>query len=224
MKTRDTVINNLAARIGCVHRDHPIRVGIDGFAAAGKTTLADELVAPLERLGHIVLRVSIDGFHNPAEIRHRKGRHCPIGYYQDSFNHEAIVTHVLAPLGPKGSRQYKPANYDYLTGAQVDVHWKKASEDAILLFDGIFLHRPELKDHWDFTLFVHTDFSIMIDRACERDLNKFDSEDRVRQSFEQRFIPGCRLYLEQVRPHEQAHVVINNNNVFRPVLRSNRQG
>jgi uridine kinase len=221
MKTRSTVINNLADRIACVHRDHPIRVGIDGFAAAGKTTLADELVTPLEQRGRKVLRISIDGFHNPAEIRHRKGRHCPIGYYQDSFNHEAIVTHVLEPLGPKGNRSYKSANYNYKSGTSVDAEYQEAPTEAILLFDGIFLHRPELKDHWDFTIFVHTDFSVMLDRACERDLEKFESVDRVRESFEQRFIPGSRLYLEQARPHEQAHIVIDNNNVHCPVLRTN---
>jgi uridine kinase len=224
MKTRSTVINNLADRIACVHRDHPIRVGIDGFAAAGKTTLADELVTPLEQRGREVLRISIDGFHNPAEIRHKKGRHCPIGYYQDSFNHEAIVTHVLAPLGPKGNRSYKSANYNYKSGTSVDAEYQEAPTEAILLFDGIFLHRPELKDHWDFTIFVHTDFSVMLDRACERDLEKFESVDRVRESFEQRFIPGSRLYLEQARPHEQAHIVIDNNNVHCPVLRTNIPG
>jgi len=95
MKTRSTMINRLADSIACVHRNHPIRVGIDGFAATGKTTLANELVTPLEQRGRVVLRISIDGFHNPAEIRHRKGRDCPVGYYHDSFNHEAIVRHVL---------------------------------------------------------------------------------------------------------------------------------
>lgn len=221
MKTRSTLINNLADTIARVHRDHPIRVGIDGFAAAGKTTLANELVAPLEQRGRVVLRISIDGFHNPAEIRHRKGRHCPVGYYQDSFNHDAIVRDVLTPLGPNGNRHYKPANYDYRTGTTVDMEWEQAPADAILLFDGIFLQRPELKDHWDFVLFVHANFSVMLDRACQRDLEKFQSTDRVRQSFERRFIPGCRLYLEKTRPHEQAHVVIDNNNVHHPVLTSN---
>lgn len=221
VKTRDKMISNLADAVGRVHRDHPIRVGIDGFAAAGKTTLADELVAPLERRGRLVLRVSIDGFHNPAEIRHRRGRHCPIGYYRDSFNHEAVVTHVLTPLGPAGNRLYKPAHYDYLASTEVETDWKQAPNDAILLFDGIFLQRPELRDHWDFTIFVHTDFSVMLDRACQRDQAKFGSEDRLRQSFEQRFIPGSRLYLEQERPHEQANMVVNNNDVCRPVLRSN---
>ena len=49
----------------------------------------------------------------------------------------------------------KPACYDYRTGTAVEADPEKAAVDAILLFDGIFLHRPELKDHWDFTVFVH---------------------------------------------------------------------
>ena len=221
MHIRHRVINDLANKIALVHRDHPVRVAIDGFAAAGKTTLADELVAPLEQRGRVVLRVSIDGFHNPAEIRHGRGRLCPVGYYQDSFDHEAIVRNVLTPLGPDGNREFKPANYDYLNCTSVDAACEKAPADAILLFDGIFLQRSELKDHWDFTVFVHADFNIMLHRACQRDLEKFNSEDAVRQSFEKRFIPGSRLYLEQERPHEQAHMVVNNNNLCRPVLQSN---
>jgi uridine kinase len=224
MHSRHTVINNLANKIALVHRDHPVRVGIDGFAAAGKTTLADELVAPLEQRGRVVLRVSIDGFHNPAEIRHRRGRLCPVGYYQDSFDHEAIVRNVLTPLGPNGNREFKAANYDYLNSTSVDAACETAPADAILLFDGIFLQRPELKDHWDFTVFVHADFSIMLDRACQRDLEKFDSEEGVRQSFEQRFIPGSRLYQAQERPHERAHMLVNNNDVCQPVLQSNLPG
>lgn len=218
---RNSVINKLADQIARIHREHPIRVGIDGFAAAGKTTLADELVGPLEQRGREVLRVSIDGFHNPARIRHRQGRHCPKGYYQDSFDHDAIVTYVLNPLGPQGNRQYKPAHFDYLSETQIDLDWQQARDDAILLFDGIFLQRPELKDHWDFTVFVNTDFSIMIDRACERDIDKFKTLECVRERFEQRFIPGSRIYLEQHRPHKQAHMVIDNNNVSRPVLHAN---
>lgn len=58
---------------------HPVRVGIDGIDGAGKTTIADELVAPIERHGRSVIRASVDGFPNPRAIRHRRGRHSPDG-------------------------------------------------------------------------------------------------------------------------------------------------
>ena len=45
--------------------------------------LADELIEPLRARGRSVIRASIDGFHNPREIRHQQGRDCPKGYYED---------------------------------------------------------------------------------------------------------------------------------------------
>jgi len=219
--TRDSTINNLAGRLADLHRPHPIRVGIDGFAAAGKTTLADELVLPLQQRGRQVMRVSIDGFHNPAQIRHRRGRNCPQGYYEDSFNHTAILAHVLKPLGPQGNRRFKSAAFDYRTETPVEDNWQQAPADAILLFDGIFLHRPELQDHWDFTIFVDTHFDVILARACERDRQKFATAEGVRRRFEERFIPGSRLYLEARHPHLCANIVMDNNDVQRPTLRLN---
>jgi uridine kinase len=35
-----------------------------------------------------------------------------------------------------------------------------ADADAILLFDGIFLHRPELRPYWDFSIFLAVNFNI----------------------------------------------------------------
>ncbi len=79
--TRDEVLGELARRIVQVKRPHPIRVAIDGVDAAGKTMLADELVAPIEGLGRSVIRASIDGFHNPAAVRYRRGNTDPEGYF-----------------------------------------------------------------------------------------------------------------------------------------------
>ncbi len=219
--TRTSTISDLADRLAALHRSHPIRVGIDGFAAAGKTTLADELVTPLQERGRQVMRVSIDGFHNPAQVRHRRGRNCPQGYYEDSFDHTAILTHVLKPLGPQGNRRFKSATFDYRTETPVPDNWQQAPDDAILLFDGIFLHRPELQNHWDFTIFVDTHFDVILARACERDRQKFATTAGVRRRFEQRFIPGSRLYLEAQRPHLCANIVVDNNDVQRPTLRLN---
>jgi uridine kinase len=83
--TRNVVLNELAMRIAAVRRSHPLRVAIDGVDGVGKTTLADELVAPLQSLGRDVIRASIDDFHNPRSIRLRRGG--AEGYYFDSFEY-----------------------------------------------------------------------------------------------------------------------------------------
>ena len=48
---RSPLIQDLGSRILSIKRDHPVRVGIDGVDAAGKTTLADELAPHIEAAG-----------------------------------------------------------------------------------------------------------------------------------------------------------------------------
>lgn len=64
--SRTKVISELTDIISAIHLDHPVRVGIDGVDASGKTRLAEELVEPIQEKNRSVIRASIDGFHNPV--------------------------------------------------------------------------------------------------------------------------------------------------------------
>ena len=216
---RSGAISRLAGMIAAIDLGHPVRVGIDGVDASGKTTLADELVAPIESRGRQVLRVSVDGFHNPSEVRHRRGRRSPRGYYEDSFNHDAILEHVLHPLGPGGGLKYRAACFDFRTDSPVDAGLQDAPPDSVLLFDGVFLHRPELASHWDFSIFVHADFEVTVQRAQARDQYLFGDPEEVAAIYRERYIPGQRIYLDAVDPAAKASVVLDNNDVEDPELR-----
>jgi uridine kinase len=97
---RATFCRDLAARIAGVTVDHPVRLGIDGVDAAGKTTLANALGAELIGLGRPIVRAYIDGFHRPRVERYRLGRHSPERYYRDSFQNDALIASLLGPRGP----------------------------------------------------------------------------------------------------------------------------
>ena len=56
-------------------RDKPLKVGVDGRCASGKSTLADELAPLLRKRGSHVLRPSMDGFHHSRERRYRQGEY-----------------------------------------------------------------------------------------------------------------------------------------------------
>ena len=113
MTTRSQVLEELTNQIIQIKQPHPVRVAIDGPDAAGKTTLAQELSALVQARGRAVIRASIDGFHNPARIRHSRGATSAEGYYFDSFNYEALTESLLVPLGLSGTRQYRSAVFDY---------------------------------------------------------------------------------------------------------------
>ncbi len=215
---RTRMLDNLTARIAALPADHTLRVGVDGPGASGKTTLANELAASLEAAGKSVVRATIDGFHHPRSHRTRQGADSVEGYYQDSFNHQAARKNVLDPLGPGGDGVFRKAVFDFRVDAAVDEPWQRAPADAVLIFDGMFLFRPELNDCWDFRIFVHADFHITLERACLRDRDLFGSDDETRRRYHTRYIPGQQHYIDTVTPHALADVVIHNNEPHRPAM------
>jgi uridine kinase len=216
MMERSQLLDHLVRQIIRIERPHPLRVAIDGPDAAGKTTLAQELIAPLQAYGRPVIRASIDGFHNPAHHRHRRGLASPEGYFYDSFNYSTLIEVLLAPLGPGGSRQYRSAVFDYRSESKVQTATEEAEVNAVLLFDGVFLLREELEAYWDLTVFVEADFQTTLRRAEQRDAALFGSVEEVRGRYERRYIPGQRLYFDRCRPRERANVAIDNNDPLNP--------
>jgi uridine kinase len=202
---RPAFIDRLADRLASIQLPHPVRVGIDGVDGVGKTTLADQLVAPLQERGRPVIRASIDGFHNPRSVRHQSWLHSPEGYYRDSFNLGALTLMLLDPLGPGGSRRYRTAVFDYRIDSAVDGLQEKADPQALLLFDGVFLHRPELVDCWDFSLFLDADFSVTVPRMAKRDGTSPELDDPLNR----RYVEGQKLYLKECDPRRTANVIID---------------
>jgi len=219
--TRQQVIHELAQSILSHKKDLPLRVGIDGIDAAGKTSLANELAEELTNLGHPVLRTSIDGFHNPKEIRRQRGSLSPEGYYYDSFNYVLLTTHLLQPLEPQGNRRIRLSAFDFKTEQKTAAEELTATNDHILIFEGVFLFRPELIHYWDVKFFVEINFETSLNRALERDLYLFGSSDEIEKRYNERYIPGQKIYFEAEHPQEKADIVIDNNDFMKPVIISN---
>jgi uridine kinase len=215
---RAAFLERLAELIAAVERPHPVRVAIDGPDAAGKTTLADELASVLRSKGRAVVRASIDGFHRPRAERYRRGRHSPEGYYEDSFDYDALRHRVLEPLGPGGTRRYRAAMFDVRSDAPAPAADAVAPPDAVLLCDGIFLLRPELCESWDLRIFVSIGFEEVLRRALERDAALLGSRAEVERRYRVRYIPAQQLYYAAASPAETADVVVHNDEPARPAL------
>ena len=88
----------------------------------------------------------------------------------------------------------------------------------MLLFDGVFLQRPELRPHFDLCVFVAVSFEEAIRRAGQRDAELLGSRHEVERRYRDRYVPGQRLYFEAVRPRELADIVVRNDDPATPVL------
>jgi len=217
--TQEELIKYLTEVIKNTKRHHPVRVGIDGVDASGKTTLANSLADYLKSQNIDVIRASIDGFHNPKAARYQKGRNSPEGYYKDSFNNQAIIDNLLAPLGKNGNLQYKKEIFDFKTDNKIVLPVQTANKDSILIMDGVFLFRPELVDYWDFKIFIEADFKITASRATKRDGYYLGSEQEILDKYNQRYVPGQQLYFQEANPQEKADIIIENSDFENPVIK-----
>jgi uridine kinase len=221
--TRFGLVKLLCNEIASKLFPHPTRVAVDGPDAAGKTTLADELADRLGALGRAVVRASIDGFHRPRAARYRRGRLSPEGYYEDSFDLHALQEQLLHPLGPKGSGEYRSAVFDYLTDSPVLKPAMRAPRDAVLVFDGVFLLRPELARSWDLRIHLHVADDEILRRARQRDGSGLTPPAELERLYRERYLPAQRIYAERLQPARIADFVVVNDDPAAPVLaRSSR--
>ncbi|WP_433064508.1 cytidylate kinase family protein [Dactylosporangium sp. CS-033363] len=207
MRTRDEVVARLAAAVGSIEAGHPARVAIDGPPAAGKTTLADELAAVLRAQGREVIRATIDDFLFPRARRYARGEFSAEGCYLDTHDHESLNRVLLDPLGPGGDRRFQVAIYDPQADIVLSPPRRTAPSDAVLVFDGVFLLRPELFDRWELRVFLSVAFDRTVERAVVRE-QRVSSRAAVERRWRERYIPAQQLYFARVGPAERADFVV----------------
>ncbi|MEU8390842.1 cytidylate kinase family protein [Micromonospora sp. NPDC048843] len=223
--TRAELLGRLAEAVDSVTVTvtHPTRVAVDGPPAAGKTTLADELAAVLREQGRHVIRATIDDFLFPRAQRYQRGEYSAEGCYYDTHDYDALNRVLLGPLGPDGDRRFQPAVYDRTTDAVLSPPVAAAPTDAVLVFDGVFLLRPELVDRWDLRIFVSTALEKTVDRAVIRE-GRVSTRAHIERRWRERYIPSQQLYFATARPTRHADVVVHNDEPQRPVWEAARRG
>jgi uridine kinase len=220
-QNRAVVIERLAREISELEPSRPQRVAIDGRTASGKTTLANELAKAIERLGRPVIRTSIDGFHRSKSERYARGRYSAEGYYRDARDLDAIVSLLLKPLALEGDRRYCTASFDLGDDVPLPLSFSTAEPNAVLVVDGTFLQRPELRTWWDFTVFVDTEEAVAEHRGIARDGAHLGDEALATRLFAERYRPAFNLYAGEVDP-KSADAVFGNDDFNNPTLQLRR--
>jgi uridine kinase len=199
--TRAELLRRVAASVPA-----GVRVGVDGVDGSGKTVFADELADRLREDGRPVVRISVDDFHHPRAIRYRRGGDSAEGYWLDAFDYARLRADVLDPLGPGGCRRYRPAAHDLAGDRALHPAPEVAAPDAVLILDGVFLHRDELADVWAFSVFLDVPFDVTARRMAVRDGSSPDPEHPSLR----RYVEAQQRYLRMCTPRHRASVVVDN--------------
>lgn len=191
-------------------------VAVDGPDGVGKTRLVAELVAlaPLVA-GREVLSVSVDGFHRPRAGRYARGRTAET-FYADSFDYGALRAKVLRPF--RSGQAVVPAVWDVTADRPVEPEPLAASADALLVVEGIFLRRPELRGEWDATCLVTAPPRVTVPRGNARHpAARVAGDEDPDHPANARYVGGQRLYDQQARLWQPTWIV-DNSDLQRPEL------
>lgn len=151
---RTAVLEAVADRADRVERPRTL-VGIDGRSGAGKSTFGDELARALERRGRSVVRSTTDLFHRPRVERMQRGATSPEGYYRDSHQISTMLDELIVPFAD-GADEVLVGAFDEPSDS-VRRLTTVVPHRAVLVFDGLFVHRPELRQRWHLSVMLHAD-------------------------------------------------------------------
>jgi uridine kinase len=207
---RADLFDSLAKRVGDLMDNGLTMVAVDGVDGAGKTMFADTLAQRLERAGVTVVRTGIDNFHNPRAVRYARGKDSPEGFFRDSYNLEALREALLFPA--RINLPFRTAVFDHRADRPVSSNPLTVPLPAVLIFDGLFLHRSELRDEWDLTIFLDVPFEVSYARMAKRD----GSNPNPRAAANQRYYEGQQLYFREAGPQQQADILIDYTDLEQP--------
>ncbi len=227
---RTTLLACVANEVAESARDQRTLVGVDGASGTGKSTFADELARTLEARGRTVVRASVDSFHRPRAERYRLGNDSPEGYYRDSHDMSGLRDHLLDPFAT-GMGSVRVGIFDEPSDQPLEVSEEPVPAEAVLVIDGLFLHRPEVAESWDLSVHLVAggrresawqDYLTM-DLPADLRERAAEIEQRVTRARRRRYVEGQALYEREVAPLDRANLVIDNDDLARPELIARRR-
>ena len=213
------VYTALSEKILSIEKDAPILVAINGKDGSGKTMMADILADFLSsKTNREIIRISVDDFMNSRATRYTPAESAGRGCYDYTFNFDAFINNVLKPLQPNGSWEYRTKVFDHATDSESFSPTKKATKDAIIIIDGVFLYKQDLVNYWDLKILLDTNDETVIERGARRDTERLGSYEIARQKYIDRYIASQTIYYNEESPQERADIIIDNNDVESPFI------
>lgn len=182
-------------------------VGIDGLGGAGKSTIVDSLKLQLKNENYHSYVLHIDDFIHPKHIRYDKSKEEWYCYYNIQWRYDYLVEEILSPI-KKGNKidkvieLYDKENDRYILQPIYIPH------GSVLILEGIFLQRKEIKDYLDFVIYLDVPKEVRLNRVLARDRYIGESKD-IKRKYERRYFPAEEKYTLEYSPIESADFVLN---------------
>jgi uridine kinase len=185
------IIGDILARVHPV-TGLPFVVAIDGPGGSGKSTLAGEIVAAYNGPAAVV---EGDDFYADLDDGYRADLDAE-GGYREYFDWQRLRDQVLVP-----ARQGRPVNYQRYDWNHARLgDWSTVPRVELLLVEGVYSSRPELRQYADLVLWVTTPVEERVRRQLERGQNQ--------GIWIKRWMAAENYYLDNIHQPSSAEVVV----------------
>ncbi len=184
----DAISARLVSELGS---KQSILVAIDGAGGSGKSTVARKLCASCG----LISVVYGDDFYAPMDEDERAKLSAEEGY-RGYFDWMRMRDEVLVPLSNDQRARYR--RYQWESNHLGE--WVTQRPEGIVLIEGVYSHRPELRRFYDFSVFVDTPRAECLNRLCIRGGNSYDSIRRWRAAED--------YYLAHIDPASSVSLVV----------------
>ncbi len=199
--------------------DKALVVGISGIDLSGKTEFANSLAEYLASQKLKVVVLHLDDFHNPRAFRN-SGTDPVDNYLNRNFNLDLLIKEILVPIREKRSLFASLTLLDLMSDQYSIQKRFSVDQDTIVLFEGIFLFRPELAAFIDYRVYLEISFEEARRRVSIRDIPIYGLE--MMQRYETKYWPAQKKYLAEYPPRQTADMIIDNNDWQQPRIISQR--
>lgn len=181
-------------------------LGIDGLGGAGKTTFVQTLIASFKAEGIKTSILHIDDFIYPKSVRYDSSKEDWECYYYLQWRYDYLLEKILVPI-----------KLDHTIDKQIELYDKdndnyfyqhlKLDCDTIVIIEGVFLQRNELRPFLDYVVFIDVPKEERLRRVLKRDTYIGDSKAIVAKC-ENRYFPAEEHYITHYNPAKKANQTI----------------
>ncbi len=146
-------------------KNRPLFIGFTGHSFTGKTTLAGALADHLRSLSIKVQPVDMTNFYRKKSDR--EGSSNPASnYFRSFFDYGYMVRELIDPCHGfpvrKKLRHLEPKTDRYTIEKTYEIDC-----DTVVIVDGPFLNRVEIRDYFDYLVFLRMSFADIYNRLLE---------------------------------------------------------
>src|SRR5438552_4000691 len=212
MASQTASIDDVVAKIGEARRRIPaargVLVAVSGIDGSGKGYVAGKIVEALRAEGLRVAEINIDGWLNLPHVRFAKENPAE-HFYRHAIRFDALFAQLVLPLRDRRSI-HVDVDFAEETATEYRRHTYNFQETEVIVLEGIYLLKRELRVHYDLSFWIDCSFDTALARALARRQEGLSADETV-AAYRTTYFPAQEIHFARDDPKAGATAIVNND-------------